>query len=389
MSKDHFNSDEVRADSALFTRGIANLPQKNDQRPGEVIETLMDIDFDAIQQGALVDWSSLRFGIYRHEMVLIHLGSSGGADEDQDSMQDIDFDKSEYKYAIRVAPLAPGSLNPIENDPQRLFSDCLVRLHIQMLGEAESSPRLAVPVGRLFVLQDGVPIVPQSRWVILLDQYKYLWILKANAVDWVDVEKTKSGETFGYKDAKDVFPGLGKQSNQLALSIQFLNCFPGEKDKPLNVSVHSIERWATSRSNDLNIGDIGVPLLPSTFRRLMQVDLIGYRIPIFRKYDFSQLVHIEGYIGFRNKIWDMNPSRRPGRELTEAAWLRINLQFYGKWTLENLHLHADPAKALRHQQKTLRTSISQVLTSFSRSALRVYQTDMHVAFGIIPRQQVG
>jgi hypothetical protein len=104
-----------------------------------------------------------------------------------------------------------------------------------------------------------------------------------------------------------------------------------------------------------NLKDLGMPMYPSGFNRLMAVDLEGVKLRYYSKKDFFWVVNKLKY----NDLNALNKDVVLGRQVTEAAWLKVLLRTYTKWDPKELSKKF-PGEEMKEKKRMLREALFEV-----------------------------
>jgi len=138
---------------------------------------------------------------------------------------------------------------------------------------------------------------------------------------------------------------------------------PQTSDKgTLLYRVQTAKSMAPSSTSKYDITDIGVPMFPSGYARLDAVDLKDIKIPFYSKKNFFWIVNKLKYKGFRGDLNDLNKGAVLGRQVTEAAWLRVLIRSYKKWDPKELSKKF-PGTEMKEKKRMLQEALFEVSCS--------------------------
>ncbi len=315
-----------------------------DERVRVLVSILKQLDFNKIEQGAMMRWSVYLATFNATTRIVVPLGYHG-----------------EYEYALNVVPCKPGSLNALGQGQKRDDNSQLVDLITK--SDAGQQITTALVIGRLQAIKDECSYRFQSHWIVVLDEHRVLWVLYAQYIDQLDIKKSSSGRSAIYLKEADIAFGADVHRGEVSVCIGNIDDITFNYWVELtNVNVDTdTKEWSTRSVSVSSIGDVGLPMFASGFRRLLSIDLTHVKVPKYKNRDFHHLVDKIRYVGFRKDLLDQNQHRVPDRQETEAAYLQVLLDKYQVWPLERLKKYGE--RALEEKQKLLREALEQVSTT--------------------------
>ena len=100
-------------------------------------------------------------------------------------------------------------------------------------------------------------------------------------------------------------------------------------------------------------------MFPSGFARLQAVALKGVKIPFYKGgKDFFWITNKLQYNGFVGDLNAVNPGVVLGRQVTEAAWLKVLLRVYKKWDPRELSKKF-PGEEMKEKKRMLARALDQ------------------------------
>ncbi|PVH71875.1 hypothetical protein DL98DRAFT_577137 [Cadophora sp. DSE1049] len=239
-------------------------------------------------------------------------------------------------YDIRLQRLGPGSLNSEDGVDMRTGRHPpIVKLRFTntmgIKGNGAST-RLAIVLGRIVGPHQHKERLVQSRWIVLLDQTRLMWVVYANNIDEKDAATNKDGSPAPYSANWDTAFGAQKQFGQKVILLGPLENIPFKVNKELPVSeVHAID-WSTTF---VSIDESTTPtpkLLVSavTVQRLLSTNTSFFKLPQYQNKNMAWLKNFLRYEQFCKNLDEVNKAEGLiiGRRLAEAAWCKVVVQAY-------------------------------------------------------------
>ncbi|CZS96372.1 uncharacterized protein RCO7_04927 [Rhynchosporium graminicola] len=241
-------------------------------------------------------------------------------------------------YDIRLQRLRPGSLNIEDTDESSTDASPyspVVNLRFTNTNGVKgtgASVRRAVLLGRIVAPHQHKERLVQSRWIVVLDQTRLLWVLYANGIDEKDVATSKNGGRVPYSVAWDTAFGARKQFGQKVVLLGSLNniLFKVHKELP-DPEVYATDWSTTSVPIDRSLLSKSKLLVsPTTVKRLFDIDTSFFNFPQYRNKNMAWLKNFLRYDQFCIDLDEANKAEHLviGRTLTEAAWCKVVIQGY-------------------------------------------------------------
>ncbi|KAL2069900.1 hypothetical protein VTL71DRAFT_14579 [Oculimacula yallundae] len=290
---------------------------------GEFLFALKNFDFQKITGQDVDDLVAQLFadGSEDGDRILIPLGCCGIID-----------------YEIRLQRFGPGSLNNEhvnESEARPVPYSPIVNLRFtETIGVKGigASFRRGIVLGRIVGPHQHKEHLVQSRWIVIVDQTRLLWVVYANDIDDKDVAESKTGDPIPYSVAWDTAFGAQKPIGQKVILLGSLQEIPFKVGKELPVpEIYTID-WSTTFVPIDRPAPITPKILvsPMTVKRLLDIDTSFFTIPQYRNKNMAWLKNFLRFDGFCKDLDEANKAEGLiiGRTLTEAAWCRAVVQAY-------------------------------------------------------------
>ncbi|KAG4418104.1 hypothetical protein IFR04_008765 [Cadophora malorum] len=219
-------------------------------------------------------------------------------------------------YDIRLQRLGPGSLNSEDGvDTRTGRHPPVVKLRFTntmgIKGNGASTRR-AIVLGRIVGPHQHKERLVQSRWIVLLDQTRLVWVVYANNIDDKDAATNWDGTPAPYSPNWDTAFGAQKQFGQKAILLGPLENLPFKVNKELpSPEIHAIDWSTTFVSIDKSVAPMPKLLVSAgTIKRLLTTNTSFFT---FCK-NLDEVNKVDGLI--------------IGRRLAEAAWCKVVVQAY-------------------------------------------------------------
>ncbi|KAH6713534.1 hypothetical protein BKA61DRAFT_688555 [Leptodontidium sp. MPI-SDFR-AT-0119] len=289
---------------------------------GNIILTLKNFDFQKITSKSVDDLAAqlVNAGMKDAGHILIPLGCYGIID-----------------YDIRLQRLGSGSLNTEDSvDSRTSRHPSVVKLRFTNTMGVEgngASTRLAIVLGRIVGPHQHKERLVQSRWIVLLDQTRLLWVVYANDIDEKDVAASKYGGPVPYSVNWDTAFGAQKQFGQKVILLGPLENIPFKVNKELPApEIHAIG-WSTTFVTIDESSSTSTPKLlvsAATVKRLLDTNTSFFTLPQYNNQNMAWLKNFLRYDQFCKNLDEVNKAEGLiiGRTLAEAAWCQVIVRAY-------------------------------------------------------------
>ena len=239
-------------------------------------------------------------------------------------------------YEIRLQRLRPGSLNSEDSiDTRTGRHPPVIKLRftntVGIKGNGAST-RLAIVLGRIVGPHQHKEHLIQSRWIVLLDQTRLLWVVYANNIDEKDAATNTDGSPAPDSPNWDTAFGAQKQFGQKVILLGPLENIPFKVNKELPFpEVHTIDWSTTFVSIDESITSTPKLLISvATVKRLLDTNTSFFTVPEYKNKNMAWLKNFLRYEQFCKNLDEVNKAEGLiiGRRLAEAAWCKVVVQAY-------------------------------------------------------------
>jgi len=191
-------------------------------------------------------------------------------------------------YDIRLQRFGPGSLNSEDGvDTRTGHHPPVVKLRFTntmgIKGDGASTRR-AIVLGRIVGPHQHKERLVQSRWIVLLDQTRLVWVVYANNIDEKDAATNWDGTPAPYSPNWDTAFGAQKQFGQNVILLGPLENLPFKVNKELPFpEIHAIDWSTTFVSIDKSVAPMPKLLVSAgTVKRLLTTNTSFFTVPEYK-----------------------------------------------------------------------------------------------------------
>ncbi|KAI9046725.1 hypothetical protein LZ554_009463 [Drepanopeziza brunnea f. sp. 'monogermtubi'] len=236
-------------------------------------------------------------------------------------------------YSIAFQRLGPGSINSKATTSGCIRGSPLVNLTLTSSDDTTSPTTWrAVVLGRIAGPHQLVDRVQQSRWIVMLDEERRLWVLYADGIDKTDIQASHGLYASPYSYNWDTAFGAQKQFGQKVVLLGSIDEIPfGAGQELPTPQIQSMDWSTTFVKIDGPFRLASKPLVSvGTIKRLLNTDTSYIKLPDYGK---KYMPWFRSVLGFEKFCRDLDLANQSaglviGRTLSEAAWCKAVVQGY-------------------------------------------------------------